>query len=187
MTTTSRPPSEARRRFDVTLRSATVHDAPRLKVWRAEQTVREFQPLRDVSVAQLRADIGAQRPGQIYQGRGERFIWIVEADEVPCGWITLVVNNWEHGLCEIGYALTTEYQGYGLMTDSLSILIPELFFKTPLQRIEARCAVGNLGSQRVLEKLGFVQEGRLRGYFLLHGERVDHLLYGLLRDDYVPV
>lgn len=148
--------------------------------------MREFQPLRDVSTAQLRADIGSQRMAQIYRGRGERFIWIIEADERPCGWITLVVNNWEHGLCEIGYALSTEFHGRGVMSDSLSILIPELFFKTPIERIEARCAMGNHASQRVLEKLGFEREGTLRGYFLLHGERVDHILYGLLRNDYVP-
>ncbi|MEM1248421.1 MAG: GNAT family protein [Acidobacteriota bacterium] len=188
--TTSLPTSNvqpAGHRARISLRPANVHDAHRLRQWRAEPSVREFQPLRDVSVAQLRADIGSQRMSHIYRGRGERFIWIIEADEVPCGWITLVVSNWEHGLCEIGYALSTDFHGRGVMTDSLSILVPELFFKTPLERIEARCAVGNRGSQRVLEKLGFRREGVLRGYFLLHGERVDHVLYGLLREDYVPV
>jgi RimJ/RimL family protein N-acetyltransferase len=31
-----------------------------------------------------------------------------------------------------------------------------------------------------------VREGTLRSYFRLHGERVDHHLYGLLRSDYIP-
>ena len=34
--------------------------------------------------------------------------------------------------------------------------------------------------------MGFVREGTLRSYFVIGGRRVDHHLYALLRDDYVP-
>ena len=37
----------------------------------------------------------------------------------------------------------------------------------------------------MLEKLGFVREGRLRRYFRLGGDRVDNYLYSLLEDDYL--
>lgn len=175
-----------RRRSPVGLRPATGDDAPLLKRWRAEATVRRFQPLHDVPIGQLRADVSAQRVDNLYQGRGERFLWIVELDDVPAGWITLVVANWEHGLAEIGYALSSSFQGQGVMTDALTQLLPDLFLRAPLERIEARCAVGNAASQRVLEKLGFEREGVLRAYFELHGQRVDHVLYALLRTDYLP-
>jgi RimJ/RimL family protein N-acetyltransferase len=108
----------------------------------------------------------------------------VQVDNQPGGWITLVVSNWEHGLAEVGYALSTVYQGRGVMTEALQILLDDLFHNTLLERIEARCAVENYGSQRVLEKNGFVQEGRLKGYFKLRGRRVDNFLYGILREDY---
>ena len=170
----------------VTLRPATIDDAPRLRRWRAEPSVRRHQPLRDVSTAQLRSDLATQRMSDLYRGRGDRFIWIVQADSIPSGWITLVVCNWEHGLGEIGYALTTSFQGLGVMTQALTTLLPDLFLRTPLARLEARCAVSNEASQRVLQKLGFVREGLLRGYFLLRGGRVDHVLYALLRTDYIP-
>jgi len=95
------------------------------------------------------------------------------------------VSNWEHGLAEVGYALSTVYQNRGVMSDALSLLLEDLFQNTLLERIEARCAIENVGSQRVLEKTGFEREGRLRGYFKLRGRRVDNFLYGLLREDYV--
>ena len=85
----------------------------------------------------------------------------------------------------VGYALSTHYQSRGVMTDALQILLDDLFQNTLLERIEARCAVENYGSQRVLEKNGFAREGRLKGYFKLRGRRVDNFLYGLLRDDYL--
>jgi RimJ/RimL family protein N-acetyltransferase len=72
------------------------------------------------------------------------------------------------------------------MTQALTLLLPELFFNTQIQRVEARCAVENIASARVLEKVGFRREGVLRGYFLLHDRRVDHYLYSVLRNDLVP-
>ncbi len=184
MTSPVRTPSDPRH-ARVRLRQAEVNDAPLLRRWRAEPSVRRFQPLHDVSTSQLRADLANQRHADLYHGRGERFLWIVEADKVPAGWITLVVANWEHGLSEVGYALSSRYQGSGLMTHALTLLLPELFLHSPIERVEARCAVDNKASQRVLEKVQFRREGRLRGYFLLHGRRVDHYLYALLRKDFL--
>jgi RimJ/RimL family protein N-acetyltransferase len=174
-------------RPNVLVRAARADDAPLLRQWRSEETVRRFQPLHDVAASQLRTDIASLDMDDLYRARGERFVWIVEADGTPCGWITLVVTNWEHGLSEIGYALSSAFQGLGVMSAALAHLLPELFLRTAIERIEARCAVGNEASRRVLEKLGFVREGRLREYFKLRGERVDHLLYALLRRDYLQL
>ncbi len=168
----------------VHLRPASPRDAELLRQWRAEPSVRRFQPLNELPTAQLRADVASQRMADLYRGRGEKFQWIVEVEGDPAGWITLVVSNWEHGLAEVGYALSTVYQSRGLMTDALAQLLGDLFANTLLERIEARCAIENTGSQRVLEKNGFLREGRLKGYFKLRGKRVDNYLYGLLREDY---
>jgi len=95
-----------------------------------------------------------------------------------------VVSNWEHGLAEVGYALSTVFQGLGVMTDALHRLLVDMFTNTSLERIEARCALENTASQRVLEKVGFEREGMLRAYFRLRGRRVDNFLYALLRADF---
>ncbi len=169
---------------EVTLRPAAPRDADILRQWRAEPTVRRFQPLNELPTAQLRADVASQRIADLYRGRGEKFQWIVQVDGHAAGWITLVVSNWEHGLAEVGYALSTSFQNRGVMTEALQILLEDLFQNTLLERIEARCAVENYGSQRVLEKNGFEKEGRLKGYFKLRGRRIDNYLYGLLREEY---
>ena len=169
----------------VSLRPAAPRDADLLRQWRAEPSVRRFQPLNELPTAQLRADVASQRIADLYRGRGEKFQWIVQVDGQPAGWVTLVVSNWEHGLAEVGYALSTPFQSRGVMTDALAILLEDLFQNTLLERVEARCAVENVGSQRVLERNGFQREGHLKGYFKLRGRRVDNYLYGLLRDDYL--
>lgn len=186
VTLPDQPPHRRHPSRRVTLRGATGDDAPLLRQWRTEESVRRFQPLQEVAVSQLRADLEAQALRDLYRGRGERFVWIVEEDGVAAGWITLVVGNWEHGLAEIGYALSSSFQGRGVMAAALAVLLPDLFLRTAIERIEARCALGNTASERVLEKLGFVREGLLREYFSLHGRRVDHHLYALLRRDFLP-
>ena len=110
------------------LRSASPGDAPLLRKWRAEASVRRFQPLADVSTAQLRADLANQHPGDLYRGHGDKFQWIVLIDEQPAGWLTLVTTNWQHGLAEIGYALAQEYQGQGWMAQAIEVLLAQIFF-----------------------------------------------------------
>lgn len=170
----------------VTLRPALPPDAGLLHQWRGEPSVRRHQPLQAATVADLRADLARQRPEELYRGRGERFQWIVQVETLPVGWITLAVTSWEHALAEIGYALTSEFQGRGVMSQALQILVADLFLATPLERLEARCAIDNVASQRVLEKVGFRREGLLRGYFQLDGRRIDNYLYALLRADLLP-
>jgi ribosomal-protein-alanine N-acetyltransferase len=169
----------------VTIRPARVSDALDLRRWRGEPSVRRFQPLGEVSLADLRADLAAQDPSGLARGRGDRFQWIVEVDRQSAGWVTLAVSSWPHGLAEIGYALSTPFQRRGLMPQALEQILAQLFLGSTLERIEARCHVGNRASQQVLERLGFTREGLLRSYFVLDGERVDNALYALLRNEFL--
>ncbi|MEO8504686.1 MAG: GNAT family N-acetyltransferase [Acidobacteriota bacterium] len=165
------------------LRPAQPGDAALLRQWRDEPSVRRHQPLGEVTLGQLRSDLTQQNVADLRRGRGQKFQWLILVEQRPAGWVTLVVANWEHGLAEIGYALSTPYQGRGLMVPALRLLVAEIFASSPLARLEARCSIENLASQRVLERVGFQREGQLRGYFVLNEERVDNFLYALLRTD----
>src|SRR5256885_14884536 len=87
--------------LEVTLRPAMPRDADLLRQWRAEPSVRRFQPLNELPTAQLRADVASQRIADLYRGRGEKIQWIVQVDNHAAGWITLAVSHWEHGLAEV--------------------------------------------------------------------------------------
>ena len=169
-----------------TIRPALPGDAATMDRWRREPSVRRHQPLQEATVAELRSDLARQRMEDLYRGRGERFQWIVLVDGEPAGWITLAVLSWEHALAEIGYALSSRHQGQGVMSEALTLVLPELFVAAGIERLEARCSVENLASQRLLERLGFEREGLLRSYFELRGRRIDNYLYSLLKSVYLP-
>jgi RimJ/RimL family protein N-acetyltransferase len=67
----------------VSLRPATPRDAELLRQWRAETSVRRFQPLNDLPTSQLRADVASQRMSELYRGQGDKFQWIIQVDTQP--------------------------------------------------------------------------------------------------------
>ena len=52
-----------------------------------------------------------------------------------------------------------------------------------LDRVHASCDAENIGSYRVMEKLGMRREALLRQHRLLRGERRDELVYGILASE----
>ena len=56
-----------------------------------------------------------------------------------------------------------------------------------LHRIEASCLPHNEASTKLLERAGFTREGYARAYLRIDGLWQDHLLYGLLETDPLPV
>jgi RimJ/RimL family protein N-acetyltransferase len=83
--------------------------------------------------------------------------------------------------CEIGYALASRHWGQGYATEALRAAIRHGFDALDLNRIEADIDPRNIGSGRVLEKLGFRKEGYMPERWIVFGEFADTVNYGLLR------
>ncbi|MBI5669977.1 MAG: GNAT family N-acetyltransferase [Chloroflexi bacterium] len=87
---------------------------------------------------------------------------------------------------DIGYDLLPEYWGKGYMTEIVRVLVGWCFQNLNLHRIQADCTAGNIGSERVLEKVGFTLEGIWRERDWEHGRFVDIKQFGLLRREFLP-
>lgn len=84
----------------------------------------------------------------------------------------------------VGYAVSAEHWGQGIATIALKIAVSSVFKDFPdLVRLEALVEVENKGSQRVLEKVGFLKEGFLRKYGYCKGEIRDMFIYSFLSSD----
>ncbi|MDE7298367.1 MAG: GNAT family N-acetyltransferase [Lachnospiraceae bacterium] len=90
------------------------------------------------------------------------------------------------GSCRLGYRLDAAHTGRGYMTEALLCLIPKIFFYYRLHRIEADILPENLSSLRLVQRLGFTQEGVARGRYFCGGMYRDYLRYSLLSDDSFP-
>lgn len=86
----------------------------------------------------------------------------------------------------VGYAVGSEYWGLGYATAALKIAISLVFESFPyVVRVEALIEEENVGSMRVLEKVGFVREGFLRKYGFNKGGIRNMFIYSFLRDDQI--
>jgi len=82
------------------------------------------------------------------------------------------------GVHLFGYWLTPDAWGRGFATEAGATYLDHVTQALPIRRIEAGVYAWNPGSGRVLEKLGFTLEGRLRNRISRFGEVTDELIYG---------
>lgn len=85
---------------------------------------------------------------------------------------------------EIGYWLSASAQGKGLMTRACRALVEHAFDEMKLNRVEINCAVENLQSRRIPERLGFTEEGILREAEWLHDHYHDLVAYSMLASEW---
>ena len=85
---------------------------------------------------------------------------------------------------ELSYALHRDFWGRGYMTDAAQMVVRYGFEQLQLIRIGAQVFPDNLGSIRVLEKIGMTQEGRLRHYSQVRGKPDDVYIYSVLRTEW---
>lgn len=108
---------------------------------------------------------------------------IVQRDATLIGVVGIKFNSdVRRRTCEIGYWLGEEHWSKGIATEVVGSLVDWVWTAFPwIAKLEAHIYGGNEGSERVLEKIGWVKEGRLRATVFKRGELLDLMLWGCLR------
>ena len=84
----------------------------------------------------------------------------------------------------IGYWISKEYEGQGIMTKCCEAMINYAFRELKLNRIEIRAIKENLRSRAIPERLGFKHEGTFRQDVMLYDHLADSIVYGLLAEEW---
>lgn len=104
--------------------------------------------------------------------------------EIHLGNISIWQTSRAGRIGEIGYWIRSDRTGQGYATEATKAMMRVGFESMGLHKVTLRIAVGNRGSERVAEKLGFAHEGILREELLIRGNWVDHTLYAMLDREY---
>jgi len=78
--------------------------------------------------------------------------------------------------CNLGYSLAEKYQGHGYMQEVLVGAVEYIFNELKLNRIMANHLPSNDRSAKLLERLGFENEGLAKSYLKINGQWQDHVL-----------
>jgi ribosomal-protein-alanine N-acetyltransferase len=115
----------------------------------------------------------------------KRYVFIMEnSNDLPIGLLGLNIGKPGYANGEIWYKLAPAFWAKGYATEAVKTILDFGFNQLQLHRIEAGCAVENIGSIKVLEKAGFTKEGRTRKLLPIRGEWHDNFGFAILEEDW---
>lgn len=112
----------------------------------------------------------------------ETFSFAVTIDDKVIGSIGIFrQSNIHNKTAEIGYYISKEYWGKGIMTEAVKQACGYVFNNSDIIRIYAEPFAYNTASCRVLEKAGFQYEGTLKSNAVKNGKIIDMNMYALIK------
>jgi len=133
-------------------------------------------------------------PHPYTQAEAEKWIAICESNQGPTTYFAIeldgeaivgigcrLMDDVHSKTAEIGYWLGEPFWGRGIATAALKLTTDYAFQTFPLERLQATVFEWNPASARVLEKAGYMLEGRLQCSIFKDGRLADSLLYARLR------
>jgi ribosomal-protein-alanine N-acetyltransferase len=110
--------------------------------------------------------------------------WVVTYDGRFAGQLTVGGIVWGSSRsAQVGYWVDEAYAGHGVIPTALAMAVDHCFFGVGLHRVEATIRPDNRASRRVVEKLGFREEGIRRRSLHIDGAWRDHVCYALTVED----
>lgn len=162
------------------LRDFTAADGPAILAYQRDPRYLRYYPWTERTAADARRLLQLFLDWQTEQPRRRFQLAIVLAAEGrligSCG---LRRNPQEDRTADLGYELNPDYWGRGYATAAARALVNFGFRELELQRIASWCIADNAASARVLARLGFRTEGRLRRNEYFKGRYWDTLLFAL--------
>lgn len=125
-----------------------------------------------------------ERSGRLVRGRLDLAI---EADSELVGEVDArqPANALPPGVFELGIVLyDAGRRGRGYGSEAVELLTNHLFANEGAERVQGSTALGNGPMRRVFTKLGFAEEGVMRGFMPAGDRREDYALYGVTKEEW---
>ena len=145
----------------------------------ADHEVMAFWDVPEIDDPDVVADVVEGQVGEMAAGRA--IYWAIRtlSDGSFLGTCDLSEIDRRHKRAEVGFMLGRDSWGNGYAQEAMSAVM-SFAATSGIRRLLARTHLGNRRSDSLLEKLGFQEEGILRGFVERDGERRDCRLFGVL-------
>jgi ribosomal-protein-alanine N-acetyltransferase len=154
-------------------------DAQHVAPIMADPQVMAFWDVAEIDDAAVIAEIIEGQAADMAAGRSIYWALRTLADQTFLGTCDLSDIDRKNRRAEVGFILGREAWGQGYGLEAMRSVVA-FAASTGLRKLTARTHLGNRRSDALLEKLGFEQEGLLRGHIEKDGERRDCRVFGLL-------
>ncbi len=111
------------------------------------------------------------------------YCWAIELKETGTvvGCIDIGSKDLSRKRCTVGWVLSDDYWGKGIMTE-VARKVVDYMFKEGFVRIQSHHQIENIASGKVMQKIGMTYEGRLKKYDVdRYGKIVDCEIYAIVK------
>ncbi|MCA0170909.1 GNAT family N-acetyltransferase [Bacillus sp. RAR_GA_16] len=165
------------------LREVTNSDWKGVHKYASKSIVCQDQPWGPNSEEESKAFV-KQIIGDTTKETRTRFAFAIDYNEEMIGLGELNIRDVTNKVGELSYIVNPDYWAQGIATDVAKILIRFGFTDLKLHRIYATCDPRNIGSTKVLLKVGMMKEGTIRESLLLRDGWRDSSLFSILEDEW---
>ncbi len=117
--------------------------------------------------------------------RTDRYDAVIEADGTPVGLIGLLQIDSKNRKAEFYISMgEVAYKGKGVAKAATWQLLTYAFRILQLNKVYFFTETANLAAQKMLERVGFRQEGLLKDDLIYNGKKVDRFSYGILAEEF---
>jgi ribosomal-protein-alanine N-acetyltransferase len=164
----------------LTLRPLEAGDADAMHALMSDAEIMAFWDVAEIDDIELTKAIMDAQLRDMDLGRALYWAMIRREDGAFVGCCDLSeIDRWHHR-AEIGFMVGKPFWSDSYGYEAMQAVMSHAAQGLHLRRLSARAHLGNVRSVRLLVRLGFEEEGLLRGYIARAGERRDCLVFGLL-------
>ena len=162
------------------IRSFRETDWQAVHAYSTDPEVVRYIPAKLPSKEQTRAVICSWMNGQADDPPHCDFAVTVRPDDFVIGWCCLQISSSDTRLGELMYVFNRQFWKQGYASEATQSIVNYGFSELRLHRIFATCRPENVGSWKILEKLGMQREGLLRENVWIRGSWYNSYLYAIL-------
>jgi ribosomal-protein-alanine N-acetyltransferase len=170
----------------VRLRPLRPEDAALWHAYLSDPQVTELTSYAEMSLPAVESMLADYRRG-FASGLSCKWAIALQGDDTLIG--TCGFNEWSrtHGWAELAYELARSHWGRGIATQAVAACLRRAFADEGFTRVHAFVMVGNVRSERVLERAHFTREGCLRSYRICRGQPRDFWVFSILQREWDAV
>ncbi len=151
--------------------------------WRQDPQTIKYNPLALSNIDALRKRLSSSESDLTEFEKSDSFLWFIKFNNELAGQVNLSNINRMMLTAEIGYTIAPFVRSKGVATAAVLLLTKNAFNQTPLRKLIAFVHDENTPSKRVLEKVGYKQEGLLRDHYLVNGIPANEAIFGILKKE----
>lgn len=166
------------------IRYFTKNDYHDLFEYLSDENTYKYEPGKPINIDESKKLCAERAKNKIF------WAVVLKSENKLIGHIYLnITEPKELGTYELGYIFNQKYHGKGYATEAIKKLIDHKFTELKIHRIIAHCNPKNKPSWKLLERLGFHREGKLRKNIFFNKDEngnplwLDTYEYGLLKED----